>query len=320
MPGSVADLEMEALRAITGLQGSMSDLEFAYYSSLSGLPVASSLTDHQKKYWETATGLNNKSMADLEKAFYDLEGIPAGSLADREYQYWGQSIPAAFVGGFGIQGGTTQITMPFAGVGGGPVRTNDMVLVFTCSKLSATDPGLPANWNAGANGAVGVGVDGVGTGLFKLEAFWRVLNTDTPTDPVIPIAGGNVALGNGIVFRASPNKIWTPPIFTIGSDVSHDVNYSAAGAANLNCRPRDVIAYMAAGTANTALTGGRALTLPGCTGVRQGVNSTGTATGNQLYCWEDYQIIATGVESGPPVALGTFGANQSGGTIFARIR
>lgn len=319
MAATVMDLEVEFLRG-QGFLGTIQDMEFQYYSSLSGLPVNNSVSDHQKKYLETATGLTNRSIADLEQALYTQEGITAGSLSDREYLYYATNIPPAFVGGFGIQGGTTQIVMPFAGVGGGPVRTNDMVLTFTCSKLAATDPGLPANWNAGANGAVGTGIDGVGTGLFKLEGNWRVLDTDAPADPVIPIAGGNVALGNGIVFRASPNKIWTPPVFTIGSDVSHDVNYSAAGAANLNARPRDVIIYMAAGTANTALTGGRTLTVPGCTGVRVGVNSVGTATGNQLYCWEDYQIIATGVESGPPVAAGTFGANQSGGTIFARIR
>lgn len=319
MAATVMDLEVEFLRG-QGYLGTIQDMEFAYYSSLSGLPVNNSVSDHQKKYLENVTGLTGRSISDLEQAFYIQEGFTTGSLTDREYLYYASNIPPAIVGGFGIQGGTNQITMPFAGVSGGPVRTNDMVLIFTVSKLSTTDPSVPASWNAGAAQVVGTGVDGVDTGLIKLESFWRVLNTDTPADPVVPIAGGINALGNGIVFRASPNKIWTPPVFTVGDEPTHDLNFSAAGAANLNARVRDIIAYMAAGTANTPLTGGRALTVPGCTGVRQGVNSTGSATGNGAYCWEDYQVIATGVESGPPVAAGTFGANQSGGAIFARIR
>lgn len=87
---SVSDVQLQKLQTLTGKTGTTADLEFAYYSGLSGLvPVASySVTDHQRKYWEAQTGLTGRSMADLEKAFYDGLLIAAGSLADREFTYW----------------------------------------------------------------------------------------------------------------------------------------------------------------------------------------------------------------------------------------
>lgn len=87
---SVSDIQLQKLQVATGKIGTIADLEFAYYSGLSGLvPVAQfSVTDHQRKYWETQTGLTGRSMADLEKAFYDGLLIAAGSLADREFTYW----------------------------------------------------------------------------------------------------------------------------------------------------------------------------------------------------------------------------------------
>lgn len=87
---SVSDVQLQKLQIATGKTGTMADLEFAYYSGLSGLVPAAqySVTDHQRKYWETQTGLTGRSMADLEKAFYDGLLIAAGSLADREFTYW----------------------------------------------------------------------------------------------------------------------------------------------------------------------------------------------------------------------------------------
>ena len=87
---SITDVQLAKLTVLTGSTGSIQDLMFKYYSGLSGLtPVAAfSVTDHQRKYWETQTGLTGKSMADLEDAFYDLQLIPEGPLADRELIYW----------------------------------------------------------------------------------------------------------------------------------------------------------------------------------------------------------------------------------------
>lgn len=87
---SVSDIQLQKLQVATGKTGTMADLEFAFYSSLSGLvPVAQfSITDHQRKYWEIQTGLTGRSMADLEKAFYDGLAVAAGSLSDRELVYW----------------------------------------------------------------------------------------------------------------------------------------------------------------------------------------------------------------------------------------
>lgn len=90
-PVSVSDIQREKLLTLTGLSvGTINDLFHKYYSGLSGLaPVAAySVTDHQRAYWETQTGLTQVSMADLEKAFYDAQLVPSGSLSDREYVYW----------------------------------------------------------------------------------------------------------------------------------------------------------------------------------------------------------------------------------------
>lgn len=87
---SVTDVQLQKLATLTGMTGSIQDLEHAYYSSLSGLvPAASfSVQDHQRAYWEAQTGLTGRSLADLEKAFYDSQLIAAGSLSDREFTYW----------------------------------------------------------------------------------------------------------------------------------------------------------------------------------------------------------------------------------------
>ncbi len=87
---TVSDVQVQKLAVITGKTGSIQDLQFAYYSSLSGLVPASSFSvaDHQRAYWEAQTGLTGKSLADLEKAFYDVQLIAAGSLSDREFTYW----------------------------------------------------------------------------------------------------------------------------------------------------------------------------------------------------------------------------------------
>ena len=89
-PVTVADVQVEKLQTLTASTGSISDLMHKYYGGLSGLaPVAAfSVSDHQRVYWETQTGLSGRSLADLERAFYDVQLVPSGSLADREYVYW----------------------------------------------------------------------------------------------------------------------------------------------------------------------------------------------------------------------------------------
>lgn len=89
-PVSIADVQAEKLPVLTGQTGSVQDLLKFYYGGLSGLAPATafSVSDHQKQYWETQTGLTNHTMADLEKAFYDAQLVPSGSLSDREYVYW----------------------------------------------------------------------------------------------------------------------------------------------------------------------------------------------------------------------------------------
>lgn len=87
---TVADVQVQKLQTLTGTTGTISDLMHAYYGGLSGLtPIPRfSISDHQRVYWEAQTGLSNRSLADLEKAFYDAQLVPSGSLADREYVYW----------------------------------------------------------------------------------------------------------------------------------------------------------------------------------------------------------------------------------------
>lgn len=89
-PVSIADVQAQKLPVLTGQTGSVQDLLKFYYGGLSGLAPATafSISDHQKKYWETQTGLANRTMADLEKAFYDALLVPSGSLSDREFVYW----------------------------------------------------------------------------------------------------------------------------------------------------------------------------------------------------------------------------------------
>lgn len=89
-PVSISDVQAEKLPVLTGQTGSVPDLLKFYYGGLSGLAPATafSISDHQRAYWETQTGLTGRSLADLEKAFYDAQLVPSGSLSDRAYVYW----------------------------------------------------------------------------------------------------------------------------------------------------------------------------------------------------------------------------------------
>ena len=91
MAETLTDIQARKLPALAGMTGSVEDMLFDYYADLSGLVPKYSVTRsaHERQYYITVTGASpTLSIRELERAFYDFNAIPAGSLSDREYAYW----------------------------------------------------------------------------------------------------------------------------------------------------------------------------------------------------------------------------------------
>ena len=106
------DRQVSFYKDATGLSNaSLSDMEWIYYSTRSGLtPVGFyTLTDHKRKYWQNQTGLVGVSMAQLERAFYNLNGISAGSLNESAYAFYNTVVLTNYVPNPGAEGVTSSL-------------------------------------------------------------------------------------------------------------------------------------------------------------------------------------------------------------------
>ena len=88
---TVSDLKRQFLLDNTGLSvGTISDLEYEYYSSLSGLTpkLFYSLADHKRAYFEDQTGLSNNTLAFLERQFWLNDGITSDTMQSMAYDFY----------------------------------------------------------------------------------------------------------------------------------------------------------------------------------------------------------------------------------------
>lgn len=223
-------------------------------------------------------------------------------------------MSASFQAEITIQAGTTSITLTIPG----GVQPGDMAIAFVANKLDTATPSLPAGWNSLGSSVVGTGVAGAGTGPLRISAYWILLTQAILANPTFPITGGNVAMGYGQVWRKPIDESWRTPTATFGTDAVHDLSWATTGSSNLGLGVGDSLAVCQAGTANTGPTG-RTVTVAGTTGTSTGINSAGSALGNQLFLWGERFTVATGASSAGPVSSGSFAANQSGGAAFVRV-
>lgn len=88
---SVSDLKRKFLVDNTGLSvGTIADLEYVYYSNLSGLSPKQfySIADHKRAYFEAQTGLSGQTLSYLERAYWTLQGISLGSSSDMANNFY----------------------------------------------------------------------------------------------------------------------------------------------------------------------------------------------------------------------------------------
>lgn len=91
MAVSLADKKRLFFEDNTGLRNkSLTDLEWEYYSTRSGLTPRGrySIADHKRAYFESQTGLSGKSISHLEREFYVRKGISLGPISSMASDYF----------------------------------------------------------------------------------------------------------------------------------------------------------------------------------------------------------------------------------------
>jgi hypothetical protein len=227
-----------------------------------------------------------------------------------------KAAPIIWVGAYALQGGTTGLTMtPPSGT-----QAGDLEVMWVADKNSSVDPTDPGSgWTRIDSQQVGTGADGVGTGLIRLTAWYRIL-TGTSTNTSITITGANRSLGGGQVYRLTGAGSFATPTATFGSDTdSSTTSFAAVMAADLGAGVDDYTLSIGAFTAVTALNG-RSLTIPNSTQSRYDqIDSAGGAVGNQIFVWTDQRVTMVGAQSGAATTGATSGVGTTGGAINIRI-
>lgn len=225
-------------------------------------------------------------------------------------------MAVAWFGNYILQPGTSGPTTmnPPASTAAG-----DQEILWVSSKLaSGNTPTLSvATWNPLGSFVVGTGADGAGTGQIRLTAWWRELTAAAGTTDV-SLASGNVFTAGGSVWRKSAGERWAAPRVTPGTDTSSGTGFSAPGADNFTAITGDFIYSVGSTTANTTLST-RSITAAGLTLTVTGIDSGGTANGNDLFCWTDRAQVTAGTQTGVATTTGTTAASTTGGSLLFRI-
>lgn len=230
-----------------------------------------------------------------------------------------KAAPFIWTSPFGLQGGTTGLTMipPTSSLG-------DLQIIWVANKNSSVDPtdpsgGTGGTWIRRSTREVGTGADGVGTGKIRLTAWWRVLSgTDGNTS--ITITGANRSIGGGTVYHLTGAGTWATPTITFGEDTdSSTTTFSAIMDDNLVTAVDEYLYSVGAFTDAVALNG-RSLTIPGSTQSRYDqIDSAGGVVGNKIFVWTDQRVGMVGTQSGAATTGATSGVGTTGGAMQIRI-
>lgn len=222
-------------------------------------------------------------------------------------------------GHHGLQAGTTSVT-PSPPIGS---TTDDIEVIWTSDKNSSVFPTTPppsngvGTWIPAGQAAVGTGADGAGTGQMLISVWKRIL-TGTAVATTVSIPGANCSMAGGVVgTKAGGDPAWDVTV-SFGTDASSGTGFSATVADNLNLAVGEVLVSVGFFTAQTTLPG-RGLTIPGVTSTLTGVDSGGTANGNDMFGWTDRRVSTAGIQSGASTTTGTAGVATTGGCVHIRI-
>lgn len=222
-------------------------------------------------------------------------------------------------GHHGLQAGTTAITpSPPAGT-----TTDDVEVIWTSNKNPSSTPTSPppangvGTWVLAGQATVGTGADGAGIGQMLISVWKRIL-TGTGVGTTVSISGANCSMAGGVVAtKGGGDPAWDITV-SFGSDTSSGTGFSATVADNLNLAVGEVLVSVGFFTANTSLPG-RGLGIPGVTSTLTGVDSGGTANGNDMFGWTDRRVSTAGTQSGASTTTGTAGVATTGGCVHIRI-
>jgi hypothetical protein len=232
-----------------------------------------------------------------------------------------KAAPFVWSGEYGLQGGTTGLTMvPPSGTAAG-----DLDVIWTLSKNSSVDPTDPSGGSSGTwlrigSAELGTGADGVGTGKIRFTAWWRIL-TAASANTTISAAAANRMLGGGMTYHLTGAGTWATPTIAFGEDTDASTTaFVALMTTDLAAKVDEYILSVGGFTSITTLPG-RSLTIPGSTQSRlDSVNSTGGAVGNQIFTWTDQRVGMVGNQSGASTTGATSGVGTTGGAMQIRIR
>jgi len=230
-----------------------------------------------------------------------------------------KAAPFIWTSPFGLQGGTTGLTMvpPASSLG-------DLQVIWVANKNSSVDPtdpsgGTGGTWIRRGTREVGTGADGVGTGKIRITAWSRVLSgADGSTS--ITITGANRSIGGGTVYHLTGAGTWATPTITFGEDTDASTTAFSALMDDDLATAVDEYLYSVGAFTDAVALNGRSLTIPGSTQSRYDqIDSAGGAVGNKIFVWTDQRVGMVGAQSGAATTGATSGVGTTGGAMQIRI-
>jgi hypothetical protein len=218
------------------------------------------------------------------------------------------------LGAYALQPGTSSATL----VPPGSSAAADMSVIFAVNKLSTNVPADPSGYTPIDSQIIGTGSDGAGTGPLRITAWFRIL-TAAAANVAISVPSGNALTAGGQIYRKSAGETWAIPTMRTGSDTTSGTGFSASMASQQGIQINDWVYSIGATSANSTNPSARVISIPGCTSTVAGINSGGTANGNDLFVWTDHDQITAGAQSGVGVTSGTLAVASTGGAAQIRV-
>jgi hypothetical protein len=273
--------------------------------------------------WTELSDVTSVTLATMETQFFSGTDTAASASWTTSSRAGGIAIeikkaaPFIWSGEYGLQGGTTGLTMiPPAGTVAG-----DLDVIWVLNKNSSVDPTDPGSgWLRIGSAELGTGADGVGTGKIRFTAWYRIL-TGASTNTTVSAGAANRMIGGGMTYHLTGAGAWTTPTIAFGEDVDASTTaFVALMTTDLAAGVDDYTLSVGGFTAITTLPG-RSLTIPNSTQSRlDNINSAGGAVGNTIFAWSDQRVGMVGTQSGAATTGATSGVGTTGGAMQIRIR
>jgi hypothetical protein len=151
-----------------------------------------------------------------------------------------------------------------------------------------------------------------------VTVFARVWDV-TPASVTVAVPSGNSGTGGSKTYR----KAGGDPDFIVnasfGSDTTSGTAFATTQDVDQGFVTGDQVFIHGCTTTNTTRSGEGA-TVPGCTiAAVTGIESGGSATGNDQYAWTYRTNVTAGSQTGPATTSATLAAASTGGAVVVRI-